>query len=621
MKRAIAAIFVGVSVNSHDVSADVSITEGPVSGNNGSDHHEAGCDLFDKVLRLFDERHIAGTLTVGPEEVFNAAIEGILNKAGSVAISDPENPSVQKSFSGSDNFSGLTRYAEAIKRKFKRAASSGAPDYKSMCLDYIRQFAGVAHLMTRESLDKLYAEAIEEVVRQTRGGFSFFSHESEEVLEIKQNLSGTVYGAGIIVSNYRENNGLVIIDVLPDSPAWEAGIRRGDILKELNAVPVNTHNTRSINERLKSQGPFNLAIERDGKIRDYKFAAKEITDDTVTGYLLTDLPDTAVMRIEYFTKYTPLHILQELLYLNHKNKGPVRNIIFDLSDNPGGTVSGLLQTMSIFLHDNYKRVPLITIADLKGETKKTIYSDDPASLPGSEIFDPIDREDLLDNGFQITGIPSENGEKTAIRYIAGGAGVKYAVVINGWTASAAEIMAGSFKEEGHPVVGLRSYGKGTSQTVITVNGNPVAAGEEAKRYIAAMTNAIVSPGAGNSYYNGHGVTPDTKVYFADHREITERSPYSKKSTGAYADDAKINQEPVLKTCINLIGGKVTKEAWNVPIVYFYGRSQSRMFRADIACAAKVMGLEVLGLGSDYVKIQPYNADSNQGLGGINFDYN
>ncbi len=240
---------------------------------------------------------------------------------------------------------------------------------------------------------------------------------------------------GIGVEIFPENGFLRVLTPLDDTPASRAGIQAGDLIMQVDGKFVRNLNFKdAINMmRGKPGSKINLTIVRSKQNKPLVFnlrrevikikTVKERILDGVYGYL----------RVALFQEPTALDVERAVKKLEQgAGKSGLRGVILDLRNNPGGLLESSIQVADYFLDgDNLKKEGLIVYT--KGRVEET------------KIIAKATSGDIL-------------------------RGKPLVVLINEGSASAAEIVAGALQDHGRAIiVGTRSFGKGSVQTVIPID--------------------------------------------------------------------------------------------------------------------------------------------------------
>ena len=300
-----------------------------------------------------------------------------------------------------------------------------------------------------ESLDKLE----EIVIDGTLANLDPYSRYVPPKIAREHRATRDGFGGIGVTLDFREN-GVRIAGVLPDTPAATAGLLAGDRIVALDGVSVEQLTPDDIRKHLRGPAKtlVQIAIARQGVPEPLKIAVRRarIVPDTVG---LTEKGDIAWLKITLFNQQTGAR-LAALLKQAHRDMGDnLRGIVLDLRDNPGGLLDQSVDVVSLFIQ--------------KGDVLRTIGRN-----PGAMQH------------FTATG---NRVVETA----------PMAVLVNGGSASASEIVASALQDSGRAVViGTSTYGKGTVQTVVRTSND----GELTVTWAQIIT-------AGGYQLNTHGVVP------------------------------------------------------------------------------------------------------------------
>ncbi|MEP9318810.1 S41 family peptidase [Pseudomonas sp. LABIM340] len=326
-------------------------------------------------------------------------------------------------------------------------------------LDELRTFA--------EVLDRVKAAYVEPVDDKTllenaiKGMLSNLDPHSaylgpEEFAELQESTSGEFGGLGIEVGS--EDGFVKVISPIDDTPAANAGIQPGDLIVKIDGKPTKG---QSMNEavdsmRGKAGSPITLTIVRGGgKPFDVTLKRAVIKVKSVKSQMLE--PGYGYLRITQFQVNTGEETVKALSKLRNDNKGKLKGIVLDLRNNPGGVLQSAVEVADAFLTKGL-------IVYTKGR------------IPNSELRFSADPAD-----------PSD--------------GVPLVVLINGGSASAAEIVAGALQDQKRAILmGTDSFGKGSVQTVLPLNNDRAL----------KLTTALYYTPNGRSI-QAQGITPDIEV--------------------------------------------------------------------------------------------------------------
>jgi carboxyl-terminal processing protease len=334
----------------------------------------------------------------------------------------------------------------------------------------------------RESL-KLYAEALDTVrddyvdqkaidpKKQTYGAIEgmldtlgdeghtrFLTPEERE--ENREDLSGTYVGIGIQLE-YSDGQAVVAAPI-EGSPADKAGIEAGDVVVAVNGKSVRDRELSQVVERIK--GPkgtgVSLTVLRDGKQHVFKLERDEIQAPAASWARIPGT-DVAQVRLASFSNDSAEELRQAF---EKARAAGARRFILDLRNNPGGKLQQAVEISGYFLK------------------------------PGSVVYI---RKDA-------------SGEREEIKVDSGAEPIDapLAVLVDGGTASSAEILAGALKDDDRAtVVGQTTYGTGTvlSEFVLS-DGSAILLG---------IAEWLTPDG---NFIRGTGIVPDVKVSLGENAE-------------------------------------------------------------------------------------------------------
>ena len=281
--------------------------------------------------------------------------------------------------------------------------------------------------------------------------------DGDEYDEIKISSSGQYSGVGIEVS--MEEDQVVVVSPFEGSPASAAGIRTGDVIATIDGVPVNTTTLADTIGRMRGkEGTLvKIGVLRQGSTEPRVFTLKRSKVELHS--VRADLPEPGFgyLRIAEFSETTGADTVSALRELRKRNGAPLKGLVLDLRNNPGGVLEAAVSVADAFLDSGL-------IVSAKGRTAESRF--EMNATPGDEL-----------NGAPIV------------------------VLVNGGSASAAEIVAGALKDHHRAkLMGRTTFGKGSVQTVMPLSGD---------RAIKLTTSLYYTP-SGVSI-NHRGIVPDIEL--------------------------------------------------------------------------------------------------------------
>ncbi len=243
----------------------------------------------------------------------------------------------------------------------------------------------------------------------------------EAYKEFLQQTEGNYVGIGIIISK-SEIGGLKIIKVFEGSPAEEAGIEIGDIIKKVNGEEIKPEDFDMIASKIKGEEGTKIKLtifsQKENKEKELDVLRKKIEMPTVEHKMLEN--NIGYIHISQFDRVT---LEQFKNAFNNIEKNNAQGLIIDLRDNPGGLLDVVCK-----------------ITDL-----------------------------LVPEG-NITYIEDKYGNKKYERSDANAYNKPLAILVNENSASASEVLSGAVKDYGvGSLVGTKTFGKGIVQNIYNLS--------------------------------------------------------------------------------------------------------------------------------------------------------
>jgi len=359
----------------------------------------------------------------------------------------------------------------SLRQDIDAATSNSTETYKQLNL-----FGEVFERVRAEYVDEVSDDAlVESAINGMLTSLDPHSNylNTKNFNDMKVQTRGEFGGLGIEVSM---ENGLVkVVSPIDDTPAARAGLKPGDLITHLDGDPVQGMTLPEAVEKMR--GPVNseikLTIRREGKDPfDVKLIRATIKIQSVRSHLEGD--NIAYIRITTFNEQTDVGLNNAMKNLKQQAGGKLLGVILDLRNDPGGLLDQAVAVADAFLE--------------KGEIVST------------------------------RGRRSEDAQRYNARPGDIAAGLPVAVLINGGSASASEIVAGALQDHHRAILlGTRSFGKGSVQTIIPLPGHGAM----------RLTTARYYTPSGRSI-QAKGIDPDIVVEAAK----IEKTPEEAKVTTA-----------------------------------------------------------------------------------------
>lgn len=313
-------------------------------------------------------------------------------------------------------------------------------------------------------------------------------YPESDLEDVKMQLLGEYGGIGALI--HQKGDSVYISEPYEGLPAYEAGLKAGDLIMEVNGQSALGKNSDQVREILRGQAgsTITLKIKRFDEEKTFTFKRKEITLPNVpySGVLGGDI---GYIKLNEFTKNAANNVLSAF---NTLKKQGINGLILDLRGNGGGLLNEAVDIVNIFV--NRGQVVVFTKGKTqdKNQTFRTLRN-------ATDIKMPI------------------------------------VVLVDGASASASEIVAGSLQDMDRAVVmGQRSFGKGLVQNVVPLvyntqmkvtvskyyipSGRCIQAVDYSHRDSTGKANKITDSlrtafktKNGRTVYDGYGIEPDVQT--------------------------------------------------------------------------------------------------------------
>lgn len=289
----------------------------------------------------------------------------------------------------------------------------------------------------------------------------------EEFSEMQADTKGQFGGLGIEIA--KRNDMLTVVSPIEDTPAFQAGIKAGDVIAKIGDTPTDKMSVFDAVKQMRGRPgtTIELWIRREGvdKLLPFKIKRAIISIKSVTSKLVEGYP---VVKIKQFMEKSSDEMKKAIR--SFAKEKPIEGLILDLRNNPGGLLNQAVEVADTFLESGL-------IVYTQGRDKSQV-DQKFATAPGTEPKYPV------------------------------------IVLINGGSASASEIVAGALQDQKRAtIMGTQSFGKGSVQNVI-----PLEDGSGVK-----ITVALYYTPNGRTI-QGLGITPEKVIEALEQAEpgIKER---------------------------------------------------------------------------------------------------
>ncbi len=333
-----------------------------------------------------------------------------------------------------------------------------------------------------ETSEEAYS-AIEDMLKPLEDPYTRILRPKDYELLKTTNFGSEINGVGLQLGE-DENKKVKVISTIGGSPAEEAGIISGDIIKRVNGISSEELGLANTASKLRGESGTKVLVEvisESGEIREFDLERRSVDLRPVrTKRLREDSHTIGYLRITQFSESVPKKFEEALQELKEKE---VEGLILDLRNNSGGLVSSGIAVADSLLSER----PVVETKNRNG-IKDAIISQKETSFDGPMV-----------------------------------------TLVNRGTASASEILAGSLQDNDRSILmGEQTYGKGLIQSLKSL-------GEDSG--IAITVASYLTPKGNN--IQGQGITPDKLL------DLPEASEYG-SSDDKWVRNAELFLESLLE---------------------------------------------------------------------------
>ncbi len=361
---------------------------------------------------------------------------------------------------------GLCITSASLASDTATATAQNKPSSLEIPVQDIQRFSTVIAQIKRYYIEtptdkELFNNAIRGMLLSLDPHSSFL--DEDDLKDLQTVTTGEFGGIGIEI--IPENGYIKVISPLDDTPAFKAGLKAGDLIVRINDKIIRKMTVRdAINMIRGKRGTFvDLTVLRKSEKKPLHFNVMRdvVKVASVKSKMLE--PGYGYTRVVFFQAPAADDLKNAILKLQQEAKGKLQGLVLDLRNNPGGLLDSAIHISDLFLD-----APKLKYDGLIVYTK--------GRIPGTDIHAKATPGDMLE-------------------------GVPMVVLINGGSASASEIVAGALQDYKRAIVmGTRSFGKGSVQTIIPID----------RTSGIKLTTALYYTPAGRSI-QATGIVPDIMV--------------------------------------------------------------------------------------------------------------
>ncbi len=288
----------------------------------------------------------------------------------------------------------------------------------------LRRFSHVYDLIKRfyvrdASNEEMVTGAIKGMLQGLDPHSTYLS--ATEYKEMKETTSGEFFGIGIEIST--ENGQLVVVSPIEDTPAYKAGLKAGDIILAVDGMPTQDMTMQEAVSKIRGAKGTEvelLIMHKEAKapstVRITRGAIPLIS--VKTRFLEEGYP---WVRITRFSDNTTDELMKGIA--EARKRGPIKGIVLDLRNNPGGLLDQAVNVSDVFL----KKGEIVSIRGREKDGGRSYKATDQST----DVVEPM------------------------------------VVLVNSGSASASEIVAGALRDHKRGlIIGERTFGKGSVQNIV-----------------------------------------------------------------------------------------------------------------------------------------------------------
>ena len=332
------------------------------------------------------------------------------------------------------------------------------PSAAQLSLDDLRTFTDVFNQVRKNYVEEvddhvLMNAAIRGMLSELDPHSSYM--EADEFRELDDNSRGRYSGIGVEIAI--QNNQLKVTFVMDGGAAANAGVAAGDVITSIDQVDLRGQDLRLAVDSLRGEVGTMVDItvmHENGEVSNFTLERDFIEVASVYSRPVDE--DYGYFQITHFTRNSAEELLEQINYMQDNHEGPLKGVVLDLRNNPGGVLNPAVTMADGFLDDGL-------IVTTRGRAENQLEF---TAKPGQWLKD-----------------------------------VPMVVLVDRSSASASEVLAGALQDHGRAlIIGEKTFGKGSVQSVLNLrNGSG----------IRLTTSRYYTP-SGRSI-QAEGILPDVEI--------------------------------------------------------------------------------------------------------------
>jgi len=303
------------------------------------------------------------------------------------------------------------------------ARGSDSPFFKAQLFEQVRRLIAERYVNETDE-SELYQMAIEGMLRELEDPYTTFL-DSAEWEQLQLDTTGNYGGLGIRIGS--QDGWITVMSVLPNTPAEREGLQAGDRIVAVEGESAEGWSSdRAVNVLRGPRGSeVNITVARVGMDQPLRFTIErdEVHVVAVQSFMLDDR--TGYVKLDPFSRNARRELRQAIDGLRAEG---ARGLVFDLRENPGGLLDEGVAVSDLFLEEGAE---VVTTGGRTRSENETFRAPGPDNYPGLPIV----------------------------------------VLVDGYSASASEIVAGALQDHDRALVlGTTTFGKGSVQSLFNLPG-------------------------------------------------------------------------------------------------------------------------------------------------------